>query len=55
MTAVRGEHGLPFEDLTCLAKGFTNDLWIGTTRGAIRQVDGVYHYFAGRRWVPGSG
>jgi hypothetical protein len=54
MTAVRGEHGLPFEDLTCLAKGFTNDLWIGTTRGAIRQVDGVYHYFAGRRWVPGE-
>jgi len=54
MTAVRGEQGLPFEDTLCLARGFTNDLWIGTSRGAIRQVGGRYDYFAGRRWIPGE-
>ncbi|MSU36239.1 MAG: hypothetical protein EXS36_14315 [Pedosphaera sp.] len=54
LTTLRGDQGLPFEDATCLAAGFTNDLWIGTTRGAIRQVNGAYHYFAGRRWLPGE-
>ena len=52
LTAIRGVEGLPYEDTTCLARGFTNDLWIGTTRGAIRMVDGAFHYFAGRRWLP---
>lgn len=52
LTALRGTEGLPFEDTTCLATGFTNDLWIGTSRGAIRQVDGDFHYFAGERWLP---
>lgn len=52
LTAVRGSDGLPFEDAACLARGFTNDLWIGTSRGAIRQVGGEYHYFAGKRWLP---
>lgn len=54
LTSVRGEQGLPFEDTTCLAVGFTNDLWIGTTRGAIRQVGGDFQYFAGQRWLPGE-
>src|SRR5207249_11784991 len=35
MTALRGPDGLPYEDTTCLARGFDGDLWIGTTRGAI--------------------
>jgi hypothetical protein len=52
MTVLRGEQGLCYEDTTCLAQGFTNDLWIGTTRGAIRMVDGQFHYFAGKRWLP---
>ena len=52
LTAIRGEQGLCYEDTTCLAAGFDNDLWIGTTRGAIRMVDGDFHYFAGRRWLP---
>lgn len=52
LTHLRGEQGLPYEDATCLARGFTNDLWIGTSRGAIRQVDGRFDYFAGRRWLP---
>ncbi len=54
LATLRGEQGLPFEDTTCLATGFTNDLWIGTTRGVIRQTDGAFHYFAGRRWLPGE-
>ncbi len=52
LTSIRGEDGLCYEDTTCLANGFDNDLWIGTTRGAIRMVDGQFHYFAGRRWLP---
>src|SRR5262245_37341675 len=28
LTRLRGEQGLCFEDTTCLARGFTNDLWI---------------------------
>lgn len=55
MTSLRGEQGLPYEDVTCLAAGFTNDVWMGTSRGAIRQVGGRYQYFAGRRWLPGDG
>ena len=54
MTSLRGEQGLPFEDTLCLAAGFTNDLWIGTSRGAIRQVSGRFDYFSGRRWIPGE-
>jgi hypothetical protein len=54
LTAIRGEQGLPYEDTLCLARGFTNDLWIGTSRGAIRQVGGRFDYFAGRRWIPGE-
>ena len=44
--------GLCFEDVTCLAKGLDDDLWIGTSRGTIRMVGDDYHYFAGRRWLP---
>ncbi len=51
---VTGADGLPFEDATCLAEGFAGDLWVGTTHGAIRCVDGAHHYFAGRRWLPGE-
>ena len=51
MTSVRGPDGLPYEDATCLAKGFANDFWIGTKRGLVRHVAGVFHYFAGKRWL----
>lgn len=54
LTTVRGAQGLPYEDVTCVASGFTNDLWIGTTRGAIRKIEGEFPYFAGRRWLPGE-
>lgn len=52
LTQERGPDGLPYEDTLCLTPGFTNDVWIGTSRGAIRWVDHDFHYFAGRRWLP---
>src|SRR5262249_45365818 len=54
MTALRGPDGLPYEDTTCLAAGFDNDLWIGTTRGAIRTAGDEYHYFGADHWLPGE-
>jgi hypothetical protein len=51
---IAGPQGLPVEATTCLAPGFTNDLWIGTRHGAVRHVAGQFHYFAGRRWLPGD-
>ena len=53
LTMLDGKAGLPYEDVTCLAEGFDGDLWIGTTRGAVRNTGkGGFHYFAGRRWLP---
>ncbi len=52
LTQLRGADGLCYEDTTCLARGFGGDLWIGTTRGAIRHTGGQFHYFAGQRWLP---
>lgn len=54
LTSLRGEQGLPFEDVLCLAPGFDWDLWIGTSRGAIRSHGGRFDYYAGRRWIPGE-
>ncbi|NUM54432.1 MAG: hypothetical protein HUU46_12360 [Candidatus Hydrogenedentes bacterium] len=52
LTAIRGEDGLPYEDAVCLREGFGGDLWIGTTRGAIRRTGNEYHYFNAGRWLP---
>lgn len=52
LTEIRGKDGLPYEDTTCLRDGFGGDLWIGTTRGAIRMTGGEYHYFNADRWLP---
>jgi hypothetical protein len=53
LTFTRGREGLPYEDTTCLARGFDGDLWIGTSHGAIRWIEeGTFHYFAGDRWLP---
>jgi hypothetical protein len=54
MTTLRGTDGLPYEDTTCLAEGFDGDLWIGTTRGAIRRVGDEWHYFGASHWLPGE-
>jgi len=50
--AVRGAQGLCYEDTTCVAKGFANDYWVGTKRGAIRVVGGEFQYFGYARWIP---
>jgi len=47
-----GEDGLCYEDTTCLARGFERDLWVGTTRGAIRNVSDQYQFFGRGRWIP---
>ncbi|NUN97614.1 MAG: hypothetical protein HUU16_15730, partial [Candidatus Omnitrophica bacterium] len=52
MTTLTGKEGLCYEDATCLAPGFADDLWIGTQRGAIRSVGEEYHYFNADRWLP---
>src|SRR4029078_10091653 len=54
LTSVRGADGLPYEDTTCLAEGFDGDLWIGTSRGAIRKTKDHYHYFGAQHWLPGD-
>lgn len=54
MTTVRGADGLPFEDTTCLAQGFDDDLWIGTSRGAIRKTEKEFHFFGAQHWLPGD-
>ena len=51
-TVIRGPDGLPCEDTRVLAQGFARDYWIGTSRGAIRAVDGEFHYFSAPRWLP---
>ncbi|MCA9102808.1 MAG: hypothetical protein KDA63_16730, partial [Planctomycetales bacterium] len=52
LTMLDGDARLPYEDTTCLAAGFDRDLWIGTTAGAIRQVDGEFHFFGADHWLP---
>ncbi len=54
LTAWRGEDGLPCEDVTCLAAGWDGDMWVGTTRGAIRRVGREFHYFGADLWLPGE-
>ncbi|MCL4692277.1 MAG: hypothetical protein KJ060_07180 [Candidatus Hydrogenedentes bacterium] len=49
---ISGEDGLCYEDTTSLTAGFDRDLWIGTMRGAIRNVNDEYQYFGYTRWLP---
>ena len=54
LTNIAGKDGLPYEDTTCLAAGFDGDVWIGTTKGAIRNVGNKFHYFGAHHWLPGD-
>jgi hypothetical protein len=54
LTSLRGPDGLPYEDTTCLAAGFDGDVWIGTSRGAIRKTESEFHYFGAQHWLPGE-
>lgn len=49
---IRGKDGLCYEDTTSLAVGFDRDLWIGTRRGAVRNVNDEYQFFGHERWIP---
>lgn len=51
---IKGSDGLPVEQTTCLKKGFDNDLWIGTSRGAVRLVNNEWQYFGPGMWLPGE-
>lgn len=53
LKTLNGTDGLPVEDITSLEKGFDKDLWIGTTRGAVRYINGEWHYFGPGMWLPG--
>src|SRR5690625_713548 len=53
LTMIKGEDGLPVEATTCLARGFDQDLWIGTERGVVRMTkEGKFHYFGPGMWLP---
>ena len=54
LTTIRGKDGLPVENTTCLEKGFDNDIWIGTKRGAVRMLNNDWHYFGADHWLPGN-
>src|SRR5699024_9290941 len=52
---LKGEDGLPIEETTCLVKGFDDDLWIGTEKGAARMLKrGEFQYFSKGMWLPGK-
>ncbi len=54
LSSIKGRDGLPYEKTTCLTKGFANDLWIGTTKGAIRMLPDDWHYFGADHCLPGN-
>jgi hypothetical protein len=54
LNVFNGDTGLPYEDTTCIREGFDQDLWIGTTRGAIRKVGDEFQYFGAEHWMPGD-
>jgi hypothetical protein len=54
LTSLKGKDGLPFEETTCLEAGFGNDIWIGTSKGAIRMLEDDWHYFGADHWLPGD-
>lgn len=52
MKVLLGEDGLPVENTTSLTRGFDNDLWIGTMRGAVRMLEDEWQYFGADHWLP---
>jgi hypothetical protein len=51
-STLTGADGLCYEDTTSIARGFDQDYWVGTMRGAIRAVNGEFHYYGYDRWLP---
>jgi hypothetical protein len=54
LVSLKGKDGLPYEETSCLEAGFENDIWIGTSRGAIRMLEDDWHYFGADHWLPGD-
>ncbi len=54
LTQLVGKDGLPYENTTCLEAGFDHDIWVGTTKGAVRMLENDWHFFAPDHWLPGS-
>ena len=46
---IDGRDGLCYHDTTALSVGFDRDLWIGTARGAIRNIGEEYQFFGHAR------
>ncbi len=46
------EDGVPFEDVRQIHLARNGDVWAATPAGAWRLRDGLFRYFAGRRWLP---
>ncbi len=59
-TLFEGKDGLPFSDFTCINTSRDDEVWFGTTIGAIRLDTGTasgeyeWHYRQGKRWLPGD-
>ncbi|MBD2861507.1 ligand-binding sensor domain-containing protein [Paenibacillus oceani] len=47
-----GSKGLAYEDVRVIVRGGDGAVWFGTSRGAIRLLDGQMRYFASKRWLP---
>lgn len=52
VTHVIASDGLPYEECTTVARGFGDDYWVGTTRGAVRVLPNAFHAFEADRWLP---
>lgn len=50
--AWRGPDGLPYGPATVI-RTFGDEIWIGTAKGVI-QKDSSWHYYHGKRWLPGE-
>jgi len=51
-TLFTGAEGLPYNDFTCVVAGKDGDVWLGTTKGAIRFDGDTWEYRQGQRWLP---
>jgi len=50
--SLRGEDGLPIENLTLVEKGSGGTFWFGSDHGLIRLKDGQWDYYASKRYLP---
>ncbi len=51
---ITGLEGLPYNNILTIEEGRPNEIWIGTTKGAIRHFEGEWDYYHGPRWTRGE-